>query len=331
MRTIDEAGIRTRINGALSLRPQIEKTVDACEKNGIKNVCYLGIGGTYASGLDAAAHMRAYSHREVFAQEAASYNTTGNRRIGEGTLVILSSVSGTTPEVAAAVEKARDAGAFVLGFVDRQDSALARAADVCLSFSGEEQLKFAMTADRLLYLEGAFPEYDRFYAQLDGHLAEDLIRVQKSADAFGKTFAERHAQDPLHCFIGAGNIFGAVYSYAMCYCEEMHWMRTKSVHAGEFFHGTLEIVERDTPVTLVMGEDAERPLGERVRAFIPRVCDNYTVIDTADYTMPGIDRIFRSRLSNYIFHAVFARMDAHLEEVTRHPMEIRRYYRVLDY
>ena len=331
MRTIDEEKIRERINGALALRPQIEAAVDAREQRGIRNVCFLGIGGTYASGLDAVTQLKAASSREVFAEEAAAYNTTGNRRIGKGTFMVISSVTGTTAEVVMAVQKAKAAGAYVLGFVNKEGSPLAELADTCIRFGGEEQLKFAMVADRLLQLEGCFADYDRFYAQLDDRLAEDLIVVQKQADAFGRAFAEKHADDPLHYFVGAGNTYGAVYSYAMCYCEEMHWMRTKSIHAGEFFHGTLEIVDRGTPVTVVIGEDAERPLSERVAAFLPRVCANHTVIDTADYAMPGIDGAFRSRLSNYIFHAVFARMDAHLEAVSCHPMEIRRYYRVLDY
>ncbi len=69
---------------------------------------------------------------------------------------------------------------------------------------------------------------------------------------------------------------GAIYSYAMCYWEEQHWIRTKSVHAAEFFHGTLEIVDRDTPVTVYICEDKERPLAERVAKFLPRVCANYS-------------------------------------------------------
>ena len=331
MRTINEEKIREHINGALALRPQIEAAVDEQEQKGIKNVCFLGIGGTYASGLDAVTQLKASSAREVFAEEAASYNTTGNRRIGEGTLVVISSVTGTTAEVVTAVQKAKDRGAYVLGFVNKEGSSLAELSDTCIRFAGEEQLKFAMVVDRLLYLESLFPAYDRFYSQLKNCLAKDLISVQKQADTFGLAFAQKHADDQFHCFVGEGNTFGAVYSYAMCYCEEMHWMRTKSIHAGEFFHGTLEIVDRDTPVTVVIGEDAERPLGERVAAFLPRVCANFTVIDTADYAMPGIDDVFRSRLSNYIFHAVFSRMDAYLEAVSCHPMEIRRYYRVLEY
>lgn len=137
--------------------------------------------------------------------------------------------------------------------------------------------------------------------------------------------------DPLHYYVGAGALFGITYSYAMCYCEEMHWLRTKSIHSAEFFHGMLEIVERDTPVTVIIGEDSQRCLGQRVRNFLPRICGNYEIIDTKDYPMPGFDEAFRGRLQNAILHRVINRMDMHLEQISCHPMEIRRYYHRLDY
>ena len=67
-----------------------------------------------------------------------------------------------------------------------------------------------------------------------------LVEVEKEADAFGEEFANRHKDDKIHYFVGAGNQYGATYSYAMCYWEEQHWIRTKSIHSAEFFHGMLE-------------------------------------------------------------------------------------------
>ena len=91
------------------------------------------------------------------------------------------------------------------------------------------------------------------------------MEAEKQADAFGLAFAEKHRHDAMHYFIGAGNQWGAVYSYAMCYWEEQSWLRSKSIHAAEFLHGTLEIVDETTPVTLFLREDEQRPLAERVK------------------------------------------------------------------
>lgn len=327
----DEKKQLDSVQGALALRPRIEAIVDGVCREGFRNLCWLGIGGTYASCLQAEVHMRERTALDVFAVNAAEYLTTGDRRVGEGTVVVVSSVTGSTVEMVDGVKKAQAAGAKVLGFIDVETTELARMVDWEIAYPANEQLKFFMVADRFLYRHGEFDEYDVYYAQLDAHLACDLVEVEKAADAFGLAFAQKHHDDKLHYFVGAGNQYGSTYSYAMCYWEEQHWIRTKSIHSAEFFHGMLEIVERDTPVTVFVGEDAQRPLSERVVRFLPRVCANYTVIDSRDYDLPGIDERFRGNLSHLVTHAVTQRIDAHMEAINCHPMEIRRYYRQFSY
>ena len=331
MLKFDEKKQIDKVNGALALRPRIEAIVDGLWADGIRNICWMGIGGTWASAMQAEVHMRERSALDFFVENAAEYITTGNRRVGPGTIVILSSVTGSTIEMVKGVEKARAAGAKVFGFIDKADAALAGMCDYCISYPENEQLKFFMAADRFMQLAGEFPDYDAYYAQLDACLARGLVEVEKAADAFGEAFARAHCEDALHYFVGAGNQYGATYSYAMCYWEEMHWMRTKSISSPEFFHGMLEIVDKNTPVTLFIGEDPQRPLSERVAAFLPRVCANYTIIDTKDYALEGLDEQYRGNISHLIMHAVTQRIDAHLEQINCHPMEIRRYYRQWDY
>ena len=336
MLKFDEEKQIASVQGALALRPRIEAIVDEICREGFRNLCWLGIGGTWASCLQAEVHMKERSGLDLFVENAAEYLTTGSRRVGEGTVVVISSVTGSTGEMVEGVKKAKAAGARVLGFIDVETAELARMVDWEIAYPANEQLKFFMVADRFLYNRGEFPEYDDYYAQLDAHLARDLAEVEKAADAFGLAFAQKHHDDKLHYFVlhyfvGAGNQYGSTYSYAMCYWEEQHWVRTKSIHSAEFFHGMLEIVDRDTPVTVFLGEDAQRPLSERVVKFLPRVCANYTVIDSRDYALPGIDDKYRGNLSHLVTHAVTQRIDAHMEAINCHPMEIRRYYRRLSY
>lgn len=331
MLKFDEEKQIASVQGALALRGRIEAIVDDICRAGFKNICWLGIGGTYASCLQAEVHMKERSTLEFFVENAAEYLTTGNRRVGEGTVVVISSVTGSTIEMVDAVKKAQADGARVLGFIDVETTELAKRMDWEIAYPANEQLKFFMVADRLMFRHGEFPEYEEYYAQLDAHLAVDLAEVEKAADAFGLAFAQKHHDDKLHYFVGAGNQYGSTYSYAMCYWEEQHWIRTKSIHSSEFFHGMLEIVDRDTPVTVFVGEDSQRPLSERVVRFLPRVCANYTVIDSRDYALPGIDERFRGNLSHLVTHAVTQRIDAHIEAINCHPMGIRRYYRRLDY
>ena len=318
------------VNGALALRGRINEVVDELSKD-YKNICWLGIGGTWASAMQAEVHMKEYSGIDVFVENAAEYMTTGNKRIGKGTVVVVSSVTGSTVEMVDAVKKAQDAGAKVLGFIDVDTTKLAKMVDYEIAYKANEQLKFFMVADRFMHNAGEIDWYDCLYQELEQHLAKALVEVEKESDEFALEYAQKHHDDQFHYFVGAGNQWGATYSYAMCYWEEQHWIRTKSITAPEFFHGMLEIVDRDTPVTIYIGEDAQRPLSERVAHFIPRICSNYTVIDTANYKLEGISQEFRGMISHLVMHAVNNRIDAHIEQINCHPMEIRRYYRQLEY
>ena len=319
------------INGALALRGEINRIVDELCEKGYHNLCWLGIGGTWASSMQAVVHMKEFSAIETFAENAAEYLTTGNRRIGKGTIVIISSVTGSTVEMVEAVKKAQADGAVVFGFIDVETAELAQMVDYEMAYKANEQLKFFMVADRFMHNKGEIDWYDRLYAEFDQHLANALVEVEKSADEFGKEFAMKHHNDSIHYFVGTGNQWGATYSYAMCYWEEQHWIRTKSITSGEFFHGMLEVVDRDTPVTVYVGEDAQRRLSVRVAEFLPRICGNYTIIDTKDYELKGISEEFRGMISHIVMHAVNNRIDAHIERINCHPMEIRRYYRRLNY
>ena len=260
------------VNGALALRNQINELIDGICKEGYKNICWLGIGGTYASCLQAEVHMKEKSELSFFVENAAEYLTTGNKKVGEGTIVIISSVTGTTSEIVDGVKKAQKSGARVIGFIDVATAELAKLVDYVITYPANEQLKFYMVADRFMYNAGEFPEYEDLYKELDQYLATALVEVEKEADAFGEEFANRHKDDKIHYFVGAGNQYGATYSYAMCYWEEQHWIRTKSIHSAEFFHGTLEVIDKDTPVTVFIGEDSQRSLSERVANFLPRIC-----------------------------------------------------------
>jgi fructoselysine-6-phosphate deglycase len=319
------------MRGALALREKIEPLVDSIWGKGLKNLCFLGIGGTWASCLQVVCYMKERTEMEVFAKNAAEYNTTGDRRIGSGTCVVISSVTGTTEEIVEAVKLVQSRGAEVIGFIDKADAELAKIVDHCITYESNEQTKFFITADRFMHLAGEMPEYEEMYGQFDRYLPEAIVAAEKAADEFARDFVSAHKDDALHYFVGDGTLYGATYSYAMCYWEEMHWLRTKSIHSAEFFHGMLEIVDKDTPVTLFVSEDRQRPLGERVAKFLPRICENYTIIDTKDYELAGISPEYRGRVSHLVMHAVTNRIDEHLVDQTGHDMSLRRYYRKMDY
>lgn len=302
-----------------------------CEE-GYENICWFGIGGTYASALQADIHMQEKSNINSFAENSSVFFTTGNRKIGKDTVVIISSVTGTTDDLIRGLEKVKETGATILAFVDSgSDSPIGKLSDIVISYPENEQLKFFMVADRFMYNNGEFSDYETYYEELESYLADALVDVAEKSDEFAQSFAEKHHDDEMHYFVGAGNQYGATYSYAMCYWEELHWLRTKSIHSAEFFHGMFEIVDRDTNVTVYVGEDSQRTLSERVANFLPRICGRYTIIDTSDYELKGISEKYRGSLSHLVMMEINNRIDAYIEKINRHPVDIRRYYRQLDY
>ena len=70
MMKFDEQKKLDSVNGALALRPQIEEIVDGICNAGYKNVCWMGIGGTWASAMQATVHMKENSAIEVWAENA---------------------------------------------------------------------------------------------------------------------------------------------------------------------------------------------------------------------------------------------------------------------
>lgn len=330
MLKFDEAKIRAEVNETLALRSQIEAAADGFFRDDLKRLFILGIGGTYAAGMEVAVFLRAHSTLDVQLENAADLLAFGHTKLDETAMVLVTSATGNTPEVVQAVDYAHEKGACVVGFIDAPDAVLANAVDINLCAAGGAYLKLLLFVLRLMYNLGEFPDYEDFYDQLTG-LGDDLVLVQTAADGPAEAFARAHCDDVMHYVIGAGNLWGAAYSFAMCYLEEMLWMRTKSISASDFFHGTLEIIERDSNVTIFMGEDEGRVLTDRVAAFIHKICKNVSIFDTKDYDLPGIHMKFRGILSPVVMAAVYGRINVHLEAERKHPMEIRRYYRRLDY
>ena len=117
----------------------------------------------------------------------------------------------------------------------------------------------------------------------------------------------------------------------MCILEEMQWIRTRPVHAADFFHGTLELVEKGVSVIIFKGEDSCRPLVDRVEAFARQYTDKVTVLDTASFGMPGLSAETRALISPAILATILERLSAHLEVKRNHPLTTRRYYKKVSY
>ena len=183
----------------------------------------------------------------------------------------------------------------------------------------------------LLNCNGDFPEYDQFVEAL-AKLPDTLVDAQKKFDEPADAIAKKYFNADYMMWIGSGELWGEVYLFSMCILEEMQWIRTKSITSPEFFHGTLELVEKDMPVFLVKSAGVYRTLDERAEKFLKEHTDNLIVIDVMDYMIPGLKPEFAPLVAPIISTAVLnGRLSKHIESYTGHDLDMRRYYRQFEY
>ena len=120
MLKFDEKKKVESVRGALALRPAIEKVVDEILEVGFDRIYFMGIGGTWASSLQVETYLKANSKLPVFSSNAAEYLTTGDKNLTEKTVMMFSSVTGSTVEMVEAVKKVKAVGARVFAFIDTQ-------------------------------------------------------------------------------------------------------------------------------------------------------------------------------------------------------------------
>jgi fructoselysine-6-phosphate deglycase len=323
--------------GAIGLREEIEKVADKVFEKGFKNIFLIGSGGAVATFYPFEYMINSTSTIPAYAEIAAELVLQNNKQLSEESLVILSSLSGTTEETVAAAKYCKQLGATTIGLTGEYNQPLADTVDYPLvNFaendfaSDSNQLVLYQLIFKLMNKNGDFPRYEEFAAQLEV-LPEKLIEAKEQFEPQAENFAVTYKDEPYHMVVGSGTTWGRAYSYAMCVLEEMQWIKTKSIHAAEFFHGTLEIVEEDTSMLLLKGQDETRPLMERVERFAEKYTKKLTVIDTADYELAGISEEFRKYLSPIVTSTLLQRLSVHLEDKRNHNLEIRRYYRTVAY
>lgn len=319
---------------------QIEPIADVVVRlldDGARNLVFLGSGG--AGILMGPAHrlLQTRSSFPSYLENPAELVSSGSVAVGADSIVVIPSLSGTTSESVAALEVAQRAGATVLVLTGHADTPLANAADhAFVNFAEDDtscemffvqSLAIAMT---VLDQRGEVDDWAAVRQDLQ-RLPEALVGVKERFEDRAAVVAKELAARDYHIVTSAGPSWWEAFYYGMCILEEMQWIRTRPVHASDFFHGTLELVEPGVSVVVLKGGDESRSLCERVEAFAGRYTDRVTVIDTAELDLPGISARTRQLLSPVLLATVLERVSAHLELLRDHPLTTRRYYKRVAY
>ncbi|MGF1626225.1 MAG: SIS domain-containing protein, partial [Alphaproteobacteria bacterium] len=324
-------------NGAVAQAEAIDDAVASAIAEGRKNLFFLGTGGVAYLMLPAIQLLQRRSSFPVFADFPAELALTGSANLTADSLVVMPSLSGTTKESAAMLEMVRQAGARVVTMVGNADTPLGRGGEPALVNPADDTtssesfyIQSLLVALSVMKARGEIDSYDALVGGLRDVPAA-LLAAKEAFEPQAEAYARIIAGSDYHMFTGAGNMWPAALYYATCILEEMQWIRTRPVHAADFFHGPLELIEKGVSLILFRGEDACDPLAERVAGFAPQYTDRFTVLNTADYVPRTIHPELRARLSPAFMATVLERLSAHLEVLRNHPLVTRRYYKRVAY
>ena len=143
--------------------------------------------------------------------------------------------------------------------------------------------------------------------------------------------ARLYKDDRILYHVAAGPVFSTAYVFGVCVLMEMQWMHSVALEAAEFFHGPFEIVDQNTPLVLMKGEDPSRPLMDRVERFCKKYTERLMIYDSRDYEMKGVDPEIRSIVAPFVLQAALRRVADRLAVWHNHPLSTRRYMWKTDY
>ncbi|MQT14724.1 SIS domain-containing protein [Segnochrobactrum spirostomi] len=324
-------------SGAVSIATEIKPLMSRLLDEGLERLFFMGTGGVQFLTLPAVELAQRSSTFPVAASYPAQVIIEPPAGLGPKALVVTPSLSGTTKESVELLGFLKARGVRTLSLTGHRDTPLGRDADFTFTNFAEDDTSsesfYLQTLIIVLSLLSARGEFDDFDAVVDELklLPKLLVGVKEAFEDTAATLAATIKDETYHIFTGAGSVWPEAHYYGMCILEEMQWIRTRPVHAADFFHGTLELVEPGVSVFVFKGEDPYRRLSERVENFARRYTDKVRVLDAADASLPGISPRVRALISPIILATRLERLNAHLEVLRNHPLTTRRYYKRVEY
>lgn len=296
----------------------------------IDRIVFVAAGSANRAMLGLTWWIEHYSPRiEVRRYFPAEFIAQNPPRLDARTLVVLASKSGTTPETLEAAAFLKGKPCRVIAFSQFSGKPLAQAVPKTFvvgetpeTFTGMAMLMHAVVGGILAH-EG-WPLGDRMMASLRA-LPQAFVDAAVQNDARARADAEAYRGDRTFYHVASGPGFTTAYVFGVCILMEMLWLHSYPIEAAEFFHGPFEIVDRKTPLILLLGEDPTRPLMERVKTFCDKYAGRVMIYDSRDYAMPGIDAAIRPILAPYILQSALKRLSVHLSDLHGQPLTTRRY------
>ena len=238
-----------------------EKLPDITKYNKIDIVA---CGSAYHAGMVGKALLEEYTNTEVNVHIASEYRYK-KLFIDEKTLVILISQSGETADTLAALKIAKEHNSDTLAIVNVKDSSIARAADYVIYTLAGPEIAVATTKAYsaqvltliLLSIKTAIIKNLLTDEEIK-QIKEDIkIIPQKIEELLHKDYTELakiiYKQNDIY-YLGR-RIDYALALEGSLKLKEISYIHSEAYAAGELKHGTISLIENDTPVITLLTDE----------------------------------------------------------------------------
>ncbi|MEN9702721.1 MAG: hypothetical protein RLZZ209_146 [Bacteroidota bacterium] len=232
-----------------------------------KRIIIVACGTSWHAGLVAEYMIETLCRIPVEVEYASEFRYR-NPVVGEGDVLIAISQSGETADTLVAIEKAKEAGAFIFGVVNAVGSSIAR-----LSHSGAythagpeigvastkaftaQLTVLAMMAIKIGREKKTITEteYNRYLAEL-ALIPEKVKAVLETHESI-KEVAKHYADARDFLFLGRGYNFPVALEGALK-LKEISYIHAEGYPAAEMKHGPIALVDENLPVLFIATKDA---------------------------------------------------------------------------
>lgn len=312
---------------------QVKEVLDAYKNRDIDRVFFVACGGS--SSL-------MYTSKYVLDREAGKIDSdlySSNEfihrnpaKLNDKSLVILCSHSGNTPETVEAARFARRKGAMTVALTFKAGSPLTEVSEYVIEYQEGQETSF-LNEPPAIMLELVFgllytKEGNGKYLDLVNSLKvfRPILNQEKARFLTrAREFAQSYKDEKIIYTMGSGTSFGVAYWFAICILMEMQWIHSHAIHAGEYFHGPFEILDKDVAVIQLLGLDETRPLEERSLEFTKKYGERLVVLDAKEFDLSGIEESVQGYLAPIVLQTVLRQYAEELASARNHPLSTRRY------
>lgn len=318
---------------------EIKDAVAACQKIGeINHVYFAACGGSMAFMQPGEYIINRECDIPATILPSREFITRDPHDLGEKSLVVTCSHSGSTPETNEAAKFAKEKGALTIGIAFTPDSDLEKNTDFTLHYSWGKGTDASDLNTGVLYgfifsflkaMTGD-AKFDKGLAALE-HLETMAERTRQQFGETAKKWTSELKRENLIYAVGSGINAGEVYSFSACWLQEMQWINSSYINSAEYFHGPFEITDFDVPFIICEGMGVIRKMDQRVVDFAKQHSDKVYVIDNAEFDMQEVDNEFKEYYSQILSGVVFRLLAEGFSYERGHSLEARRYMWHLDY